>query len=480
MQTSILIQLLSKLSTKEMTRFHELSLSPYFNKHKKVRALCGYLREIHPHFKEVNCERQLIFKKIFEATPFDQAQLDIVFAYTLKLLEHFFTQEQLKHEPNQQNRLLLHWLRERNEIKRYEKNLKKMQRTLTQAHIKDGDYYHSRYLLAAEADAYYMRQSKYEKADEIVQKQANLDKFYLAEKLKDACEMSLRRNILKMDATPDLMPEIIAHFKKNIPKYSDTPPVMVYYHLYELLSHEDAAFYYQLLPILAQYIHHFSIEEQRHIYAFAQNYCIAQINKGKGAFLAELFELYKVQLAADLLLENGYLSEWHYKNIVTVGLRIPAFDWVLFFLKNYRSKLHPSVVENAYTYNLANYYYTTQQYDKVQNLLAQVEYTDIRYSLDAKTLLLRTYYELDEYEAFESLAEAFRQYLKRNRLMSESRRQGYYSLLKFTRRAFRIKERQGYTSDTKIRQAITKLQAEIDAAQGVFNVNWLREKVGEL
>lgn len=480
MQNSHLIQLVSRLSVKEMTRFHEFSLSPYFNKHQKVRNLCGWFRSIYPHFTPANCDRRLLYTKIAPDASFDQAKLDIVFTYTLRLLEQFFINEQLRNNKRHQNHLLLNELRERKEVKRYEKNLRKMQHQLGKAVVKDGEHYHDCYLLAAEADAYFIRHSRYDKAHEIVHKQANLDRFYLAEKLKDACEMTLRRNILKMDAVPDLMPEIVGHIQTNLYQFTNSPPVILYFHLYLLLNSGEKEHFNRFLPILEEYVGYFTSEEQRHIYAFAQNYCIAQINKGNTPFQQELFQLYQQQLHAGLLLENGYLSEWHFKNIVTVGLRVSAFEWVKDFLETYTSRLHPDVIKNAHTYNLANFYYHTRQYEKVHRLLLQVEYTDLRYSLDAKTMLLRTYYELDDYEPFESLSDAFRQYLKRNKLISEGRRKGYYNLLKFTQRAFRIKEKKLYQSGKKVEKAIAKLTEDIANTADIFNAKWLKEKVAEL
>ena len=94
-------------------------------------------------------------------------------------------------------------------------------------------------------------------------------------------------------------------------------------------------------------------------------------------------------------------------------------DWTKEFIEKFKDYLHPEVVENAYTYNLASYYYSTNQLDKVLDLLVKVEYTDIQYSIGAKSLLLRTYYDLEENEALLSLTRSFKQYLKRNRLIPE-------------------------------------------------------------
>ncbi len=174
------------------------------------------------------------------------------------------------------------------------------------------------------------------------------------------------------------------------------------------------------------------------------------------------------------------MPEWHFKNIVTTGLRLDEHEWVRSFLENYRHRLRPEVEENAYSYNLAAYFHHLENYDEVLRLLLQVEYTDVRYNLDAKSLLLRTYYDLEESEALHSLTEAFKQYLKRNKSLSEFQKKGYFNLLNFTRKAFRLKTNREFTSSKKWEPELQNLRSELEAAETVFNKSWLEGKVAEL
>ena len=112
--------------------------------------------------------------------------------------------------------------------------------------------------------------------------------------------------------------------------------------------------------------------------------------------------------------------------------------------------------------------------------MTQVEYTDIRYSLNAKTLLLRTYYDLEEYEALIALSDAFRQYLQRNRLISDDRKKGYYYLLQFIKRACQIKAGLGIVRLAKSQKEFKRLVKDMDGAGTIFNRGWLEEKMQEL
>ena len=110
----------------------------------------------------------------------------------------------------------------------------------------------------------------------------------------------------------------------------------------------------------------------------------------------------------------------------------------------------------------------------------RVDFTDLRYNLGAKALLLRTYYDLDEYEAFLSLYDAFRQYIKRNKKVTESQRHGYSNLFRFTKRAFILKNKKDLSKKEIHKEAVIKLKQALAAENMIFNQNWLKEKVEEL
>jgi hypothetical protein len=254
----------------------------------------------------------------------------------------------------------------------------------------------------------------------------------------------------------------------------------MYFRLYLMLTDPDSRFYFEALEILRQKERFFGKAELVEIYNYFQNYCIERINKGEELFLGEIFKLYQSQLEQDLMIEDGYLSEWHYKNIVTTGIRLREMEWVERFIERYREKLRPEVMSNAYRFNLASFHYAARRYDKVLDLLTRVEYSDLRYNLGAKALLLRTYYDLGEYDALHSLTESLKQYLHRNKLMADFRREGYANLFRLTRRAALLKANFPFYSDRKIKQELARLNKNLAEASTVFNKGWLLEKVREL
>ncbi len=480
MQNNKLIRLLATLSRREMTRFREYALSPYFNKHGDIQALVTYLSEIHPHFDERTCDRAILFQRLHSTQPHDQQRLALVFTYTLRLLEAFLAQEQHQEDSFLQRIQLLQALRVRKQYHLYEKILQQTQQLLDDQTQKDDRYYHWRYLLAADADTYYNQMERRQTDHNIQEKQDNLDQFYILQKLKDACEMHTRHRILNVDYATRMLETVLQEVQQNQAEYTRHPIILIYYQVYRMLTQEGHEHYHTALQTLQNHEAELTIQELQYMYNYFQNYCIQQINRGEGQFLKEIFKLYQAQLLQNLLIEDDHLSEWHYKNIITVAIRLGEMEWAQSFIEGYKEKLPPEARENAHRFNLASYYYAAQQYDRVLELLLKIEYSDLRYNLGAKALLMRTYYDLEEYEALISLVQSFTLYLRRNKLMANSQRDGHYNLFKFTRRAAQIRSRLGYEKGEKLFSQLKKLQEDIAAAGAIMNKGWLLEKMQEL
>ena len=475
-----LIQLLQSLSRREMTRFREFAESPYHNKHDGVRLLVQYLSAAYPDFTEEQCERESLFQALFPGTPHDQPKLAVIFTYTVRLLELFLEIEGFMERPDARTPYLLGQLRQRQQLKWFEKALSKAEANAGQQRERAADWYYHRFQLETESDYFFTTVAERRRDSSLQDKQYYLNYYFLSVKLRDACEMAVRERILKVAYQDTLVAVALQQVSEAPERYESIPAINIYYQLYQMITKAGETHYYSVLHHLSAQQENLPDEELKNIYNYLQNYCIQKINAGEAKFLQEIFQLYQVQLDKGLLLEDGQLSEWHYKNIVTTALRLNALDWVYQFIEGYRAQLPEGARDNAYRFNLASYHYAAEEYDQVLALLTQVEYSDLRYSLGAKALLLRTYYDLEEYSALYALVDSFRQYLVRNKLMADGRRQGYYNLFKLTRRAAVLRENTGYYNHRRYHKEWQRLQKDTQEAAAVFNKAWLQQKIAEL
>jgi tetratricopeptide (TPR) repeat protein len=250
----------------------------------------------------------------------------------------------------------------------------------------------------------------------------------------------------------------------------DVPSIAIYHKIaLTYLENENADHYMRLMELLDKYGDRFPKEEVLDMYTHALNYCVARINAGHLNFSQEMLSVYKVLINKELIYENGYITLYDIKNIVTVALRVGDLDWTENFMHEYKERIAPEYRESVYTYNLANIHYHKKEFSKALKLLQAVEINDIYYNLGAKVLLLKTYFELDEAEPFYSLVDAFTNYLKRNKLISESNRTVTLNFVKYTKKLMQMRLGSKTLPD-EVRQ-------ELSGLNEVANLQWLLEKL---
>lgn len=480
MSSNKLIRNLEKLSRKEMTRFKEFVFSPYLNKHEEVRRLVAYLSEVYPRLDDKKCTKELLYKSVFDKGKYSEKQLAPVLTYTQRLLEQFWAYEEFKNDHYFQRYLYLRRLRAQQDFGPYERLFKDLQEHPESAPSLGNEQSLMRYLLAGEGERYWSQFNKPEFEGYFQKRQAELDEFYLTEKLKDACEALLRQEVKRDERAPRLAEAVLHEVEQNLESYRQVPPIITHYMVYRMLVGNDPGYFQEALDVFRKWEKSFSAAEVSDLYNQFKNYCLIRINQGEQAYLTNLFGLYQDQLDQGLLLEDGVLSEWNYKNIVAAGLRLEQYPWVLDFIKNYKESLAPEFQDNAYKFNLASYHLALGQPHDAMLLLREVEYSDLRYNLGAKTMLLQTYYELEEYDPLFSLTESFRQLLMRDKTMSENFRKGYYNLFRLTRKAAYLRSRLDYLPADKARQELSRLKENLAKTSDVFSRAWLDNKLRSL
>lgn len=468
-----LVQILAALSPKEFKAFEQYVSSPYFNRNKQVVELLEAIKPFHPGYNNPKFTREFIFSKVFgKSEKFNEAKLRYVLSDLTLLLEGFLAVEGFLENPQEQKYFLVKSLRERNMDKYFLQHLEEAHTQNTKPGLADSDFYFYNYIFNEQSYLFTSVKNNRSIDSSLQELIDNLEVFYLAKNLKYYCEIVNRQNILSVKYKLSIFEQILPYIQER--EFAEYPAIQIYTTILRTLTdnthHED---YDKLMHLIGLHAAKFPRTEVRDMYAFAQNYCIKQINSGNGDFLRKLFELNKTLLATGLIFEGGYLSPHDFKNIVTVSLRVNEFDFAHDFIQNQKDRLDPSIRDNAHTFSMAWYHFFRKEYDKTLKTLLKVEFTDVYYHLDAKSLLLKTYYELNEEDALYSLFDAFKIYLRRNKLISDYQRDVYSNLISFTRRL--VTARHGSN-----RVNAEELKKEILETKKVADINWLLAKVDEL
>lgn len=466
MKESKLYEILALLDDKEAGRLLKWVASPCFNVNPTLPQLAGLLLDA-----QACHEKKAIWSLLFPGRPYDDLALRRLMSELLTLVTQFVSYAQFSQSKVLQQVYLLKALREKEATGLYEFFYRKSMRSSTDVALElNSRTLLDAYLMEAEHNAWLERSANRSGITNLNAAVASLDRFYLFNKLKYACTLLNNRNVMG----GDFQDPFIEGLLRQLPASGkpDDPAISIYFRIYQMLSRpEESSHYPELRDMLTHFAPAFTHDEARHLYAFAMNYCIGRINAGEGDYLQEIFGLYQEALDRQVLLEGDSLSPWDYKNIVVVGLRLSEYDWVEAFIRSYREKIPSEHRENAFTYNLAKLHFYKRHYSEVLKLLQQLEYEDVFYNLDAKTMLLKIYYELHEIEALDSLIESFRTFLRRNKLISASHRTNYLNLILFVKKLSRVR----YGD----RKRIAKIKADFEATRQIADADWLREKMSE-
>ena len=481
MHNTILINTLKSLSKRELTKFQEYVHSPFFNKHEKQVLLVDYVAKYYPDFSSSKLDKKTVFKYLFPKLSYRESKMNNCISDLLKLLESYLAYtEWQKNELIVQRNLMVHLFEKRLD-KHFQRILKSIRRSIKQQNLFDTDHYLLLYNIEKDEDLYNIFNNEYQKEIHLQRSVDNLDRYYFVNKLKMACEMVNRQNIVKIQFDLHFLEELLTYIENQFERFQKTPEVLIYYAILQTLTQsKEESHYPKLIALLDEHAEKFYPQDAIEMYAYAQNYCIKKINNGQDDYLSELFKLYKQLLEKQLLIKNDTLEERHYKNIVTVSLRLNEFDWTKHFIYQYKEYLLESIRENAFQYNLASMYYEQKNYDDALQLLNTVEFTNVMYYLDSKSMLLKIYYDLDESGPLFSLIDAVNIYLKRSKTVAKYQNTIYHNLFRFTKRAYKIKEQMPYSAKEKNQKDFKKLQELIHKNPEIANKKWLFDKVNEL
>jgi hypothetical protein len=160
------------------------------------------------------------------------------------------------------------------------------------------------------------------------------------------------------------------------------------------------------------------------------------------------------------------LSRFTYRNVVTIGLVMRAFDWVENFIHEFRDRLEKRHRESMFSFNLARLEYERRNYGAALQLLQKSEYADLLLNLAAKTVVLKIFFETDETDALESHLAAMQRFIRRKKIMGYHR-ENYLNLIHFTRRLLEVFEK----------KELEALREEIAGAKAVAEREWLLGQV---
>jgi hypothetical protein len=463
-------QYLSSFSHKERKQLRLWLISPAINNREEVVRLFDFLDKNLSKITDREISKEKAWAAIFPNEKFDSKKLYYTGHYLLRLTQSYLAYLEFENEPQRKQLYLCKNLKKRQLDTFFEREMRALDDLHGRnTHAGDADFHFNRYQFHVENHDYLSRRSRSVELP-LQPLLDTLGDYYIATLLRYSCSAQTRTTVANQHFQLKMLPDVLRYLDENLPNPDVSPSVAVYYRCYRLLdgSGGDADFY-ELKSFLWEHWQKFPLPEIRDIWLLAINYGIRRINSGQKNFIRETFELYREGLGKNILPGDGNLTDFTYKNIARLGLGLREFEWTEVFLIESRYFLDPSTRENMFQYCMAMFHFYQKNYDKALEILTKVELSDVFLNLDARSMLLRIYFEKDFYDALESLLDSFQSFIKRQKNLGYQA-ENYLNLILFTRQILRLPPND-IVARQKINEEVvsTSALAEKDWVLGIVN-----------
>ena len=382
-----------------------------------------------------NFRGETLWPAVYPQRAFHLRQWRLLVSRLQKVVDHYLVASSAEEQPGIRDYLLMLAYRKRQSPYFFRRIYKKSLKREAQAPYDIPALLHKWQL----EDAYYdyLASPDRQQRTNLQETSDSLDHFFIANKLKQACLAHSRYLARQEDYEIKLLPLALQAIAQQ-PALLQIPAIAVYHACYQAVVQEGGIHEFEhLRRTMEQYQAGFSRASARDIYLLATNYCIRRFNEGEERFGAEALNLYQTALSENLLVEDGYLAESTFSNIVMLGIYAEAFDWVSGFIQEYTDKLPPKYRKALEAYSLGRLAYAQGAYTKALRQLAQVTAQAPFLYLGTKTIQIKACYEAKDLQTAEHLLYSLQAYLHRNKRLSY-RRTHYLTVVQFMRRLLQL------------------------------------------
>lgn len=468
MHKSKLLDVFYALPKNQQRALRKFLQSPYHNHRQDVIALYDHLMRCGDDQRDA-LRKESAFAAVYPNETYQAEQMDYVMSFLLKLIEEFLIFEHFRQDRLAGQLALVQEYRKMGIEKHFQQSLRHAKAAHAQLPFRDPDFLEKAAKIELEEYAFSAKQVRSAPRN-LQQLSDTFDQYYLAQRLQYACLLLAHQSVYKTQYDRGTS-EAAMEYVEARPQLLETPAIALYYYYLKAIQNKQEIHYFKQFKLcLLNNTKLLPIQEIYNLYIFAINYCVQQFNTGNDQLLPEVFELYKSGLEHSILLENGKLSQFAFKNITDIALRLNETAWAEQFVAQYRSLLDEKHREGYASYALSKLYYQQKRYREAMLYLQQLDYDDLFLTLSGKVTLLKIYYELGEWDALDALLASFQVFIHRKKQLPQTRRDNYKNIIRFIRKMVHLNP-----FDASEKQALIE---EIRATTQLTERDWLLLQLG--
>lgn len=407
MEKRKVVQLVRLLGAREHRRFEKWLVFALDGKQRKTVLLYQLIRQ--------GVSVEALWKSLYPKVPlpdrpFHDSGLRRLEHQLAVMVEKYLALEALERDHEGQDLLLIKELNQRNARQLFAQKLRKVRQTLDANPLRNERYFQQLYRLEREELHLMLKYNSHEVAAAFARLNQYFESWWVHEKLRMGLNAMNFRRVLNAESGSLLMDEVMAA-SQDISYLQDLPVLDLYRRLYLLLEGNEEPG--DLFELLQRHGEKLGSDVLTDAFTLLLNHYTQRSNAaGKREDLERLFFIYEWGIREGYLLTDQILSWQHYKNLITVGLRLQKLELVWEYLHDLRELLTPKDAEEAFEFNLGKYYIAAGDDQQARRILAR-KFSNVFYEVSGRLALIKLRYEQGVREDLENELRALRVFVDR-------------------------------------------------------------------
>ncbi len=482
-----LIQLLRKIDESELKLLIKFAKSPYHNTTKLIVPLLQKILTYYPGFDHKKLTKEHLYHAIHpEGKTYHEGRMNLLMTNLVSVIQEFYMYQEFQKDKILQRRLKGKAYSNRNLYKNYKKEVEGVLTDLEKSPYREEEYFFQKYDVQQEFFFHVETPTGQDGAEILSDSLDSLDKFYLIAKLTLAAEQITMSKKLKVADKIILLDELLEVIQNE---EMDIPVINIYSEFIKIrkFGHDQESFD-NIKGLLLGNLNSIELLKQKLIYYNLINHGIDLLNQSEHWVRPQVFNLYKVGLKQNYLINNNIITSVTYLNIVMSASKLGEFDWGKQFIEKYKKHLPQ---RDAYSINLLaqalwNQHKGNQESYKylyaALELIREIKYNKEQFFvfISSRTLWIRACYDLlkeDEsyYFTLIDYMKSFEAQLRKNKSLSIVRSQQYFTFIFTVRKILKISRNKNV-----LVSQIDNLQEEVNQSKRIISKVWILQKIEEL
>lgn len=471
------ISVFRTFSKDELKKFEDFLNSPYYNKNSVVVNLFALLKKHAPYYNSHDLERKKVWRRLYKNKDFNYGVMKNLIYDLGKCADNFIELQNYEKDEKLRGIIVMKEKMNRNLNSSFEKSMKNYKNMLANLKL-DFEYFYYEYSalkLQREFTAT-MNKTNAEKTVEEEKEIEFLTLFYLNECADIYNTLLVNGSIMNKEYNSDNLELFLTLMEKFEHGYKEIIESSLLC-LKLVLNKTDESVYFKLKNIFFERSHNFSIPFNMSLGLTLREHCGRKTAKGMKDYVKENFEvlLYTFENNFVTVDNNGFIDPLSFTSLVSCACRLNKIEWTEKFINENIKKINPEYRDKFHNYSLVTLNVKKKNFNEALNYLAKMEVKNQMDHVSVKRFQLMIYYESGHTDELYSLIEAFRNFISKNKKLSESIKLPAGKFVYFVKKFSNIKF--NYNSDN--RSKIEELKEELVRTE-VINKIWLLEKADEL